>query len=70
MIIENNYLANQPLISWGFHHYFHGKLTKHDLDKISSIRPIIIIHRSFHEFILNTPAMKLLGINKEAFNDS
>ena len=68
-IIENNYLANQPLVSWGFHHYFHGKLTKHDLDKISSIRPIIIIHRSFHEFILNTPAMKLLGINKEAFND-
>ena len=68
-IIENNYLANQPMVSWGFHHYFHGKLTKHDLDKISSIRPIIIIHRSFHEFILNTPAMKLLGINKEAFND-
>ena len=68
-IIENNYLANQPLVSWGFHQYFHGKLTKHDLDKISSIRPIIIIHRSFHEFILNTPAMKLLGINKESFND-
>lgn len=67
--IENNHPANQPLISWGFHHYFHGKLTKYDLDKISSIRPIIIIHRSFHEFILNTPAMKLLGINKNAFSD-
>ena len=66
--IEKNHPANQPLISWGFHHYFHGKLTKHDLDKISSTRPIIIIHRSFHEFILNTPAMKVLGINKEAFN--
>ena len=66
--IENNHPANQPLISWGFHHYFHGKLTKYDLDKISSIRPIIIIHRSFHEFILNTPAMKLLGINKNAFS--
>ena len=67
--IENNHPANQPLISWGFHHYFHGKLTKYDLDKISSIRPIIIIHRSFHEFILNTPAMNLLGINKNAFSD-
>ncbi len=67
--IENNHPANQPLISWGFHHYFHGKLTKYDLDKISSIRPIIIIHRSFHEFIFNTPAMKLLGINKNAFSD-
>ncbi|MEL0207476.1 MAG: amidohydrolase family protein [Gammaproteobacteria bacterium] len=67
--IEQNHPANQPLVSWGFHHYFHGKLTKNDLDKISSIRPIIIIHRSFHEFILNTPAMELLGINKEAFNE-
>ena len=67
--IEQNHPTNQPLVSWGFHHYFHGKLTKNDLDEISSIRPIIIIHRSFHEFILNTPAMELLGINKEAFNE-
>ena len=62
--IEKNHPANQPLISWGFHHYFHGKLTKYDLDNISVTRPIIIIHRSFHEFILNTPAMELLGINR------
>jgi len=68
--IEQNHPANQPLVSWGFHHYFHGKLTKNDLDEISSIRPIIIIHRSFHEFILNTPAMELLGINKEALNET
>jgi predicted amidohydrolase YtcJ len=68
--IEQNHPANQPLVSWGFHHYFHGKLTKYDLDEISSIRPIIIIHRSFHEFILNTPAMELLGINKEAFHET
>ena len=68
--IEQNHPVNQPLVSWGFHHYFHGKLTKNDLDEISSIRPIIIIHRSFHEFILNTPAMELLGINKEDFNET
>ena len=67
--IEKNHPVNQSLISWGFHHYFHGKLTRHDLDKISSIRPIIIIHRSFHEFILNTPAMDLLGINENAFDN-
>ena len=67
--IEENHPKNQSLISWGFHHYFHGKLTRYDLDKISSTRPIIIIHRSFHEFILNTPAMELLGINKNAFKN-
>ena len=52
-------------MSWGFHHYFHGKLTKKDLDLISSERPIIIIHRSFHEFILNTKALEMLQIKKE-----
>ena len=67
--IEENHPKDQSLISWGFHHYFHGKLTRYDLDKISSTRPIIIIHRSFHEFILNTPAMELLGINKNAFKN-
>ena len=67
--IEENLPKDQSLISWGFHHYFHGKLTRYDLDKISSTRPIIIIHRSFHEFILNTPAMELLGINKNAFKN-
>ena len=56
---------NEPLVSWGFHHYFHGKLTKNDLDLISSERPIIIIHRSFHEFILNTKALEMLQIKKE-----
>ena len=59
---------NTPLISWGFHHYFHGKLTKDDLDKISSDRPILIIHRSFHEFIMNSKALDLFGINKEDLN--
>tara|TARA_Y100000385_G_scaffold85141_1_gene87349 strand:+ start:282 stop:2009 length:1728 start_codon:yes stop_codon:yes gene_type:complete len=60
---------NTPLISWGFHHYFHGKLTKDDLDEISSDRPILIIHRSFHEFIMNSKALDLFGINKDDLNN-
>ena len=55
-------------MSWGFHHYFHGKLTRDDLDKISSDRPILIIHRSFHEFIMNSKALDLFGIKKEDLN--
>jgi predicted amidohydrolase YtcJ len=57
-----------PLISWGFHHYFHGKLTKSDLDLISSDRPILVIHRSFHEFIMNSQALELFGIKQEDLN--
>ena len=27
------------LLTWGFHQYFHGKLTRADLDRISATRP-------------------------------
>ncbi|MCH1526096.1 MAG: amidohydrolase, partial [SAR86 cluster bacterium] len=58
--IENNMSdPKEPLVSWGFHHYFHGKLTRQDLDLISKDRPILIIHRSFHEFIMNSSALNL-----------
>lgn len=55
------------LLTWGFHHYFHGKLTREDLDRISPARPIIVWHRSGHEFILNGAAMKQFGLTREWF---
>jgi predicted amidohydrolase YtcJ len=64
-------LANPetPLLTWGYHHYFHGIIRRPDLDAISATRPIIVWHRSAHEFVLNTPALQLLGIT-EAFVDT
>jgi len=52
------------LLTWGYHHYFHGKLAKADLDAISTTRPIIVWHRSAHEFYLNSAAEKRFGITK------
>jgi hypothetical protein len=57
-----------PLLTWGYHHYFHGLVRRPDLDAISAVRPIIVWHRSAHEFILNTPALALVGVT-EAFVD-
>ncbi len=54
-----------PLISWGFHHYFHDKLTRADLDRVSAERPIFIWHRSAHEFVLNSPALQVADISEE-----
>ncbi|MEK9650112.1 MAG: amidohydrolase family protein [Gammaproteobacteria bacterium] len=65
---EDSSNKEEPFISWGYHHYFHGSLTRQDLDNISSSRPIIIIHRSFHEFILNSAAMEVLDIKEENFD--
>lgn len=51
-----------PLFTWGFHQYFHGTLTRADLDAINPRRPIIVWHRSAHEFIVNTAALAQYGI--------
>ena len=56
---------HEPLVTWGFHHYFFGKLTRADLDNISTDRPILVWHRSCHEFILNTAALEVYGITEE-----
>ena len=63
--IEENMKSDSPLITWGFHHYFHGDLSREDLDRISKDRPILVMHRSYHEFILNTPALEYFDISQE-----
>lgn len=59
---------NEVLLTWGYHQYFHGVLKKADLDKISQTRPIIVWHRSAHEFYLNSAAEKKYGITKAWFD--
>jgi predicted amidohydrolase YtcJ len=56
------------LFTWGYHQYFHGKLTKADLDAVSATRPIIVWHRSAHEFYLNSVAEKQYGVTREWFD--
>lgn len=56
---------DQPLLTWGYHHSFHGLVRRPDLDRLSATRPILIWHRSAHEFILNTAALNLLGITAD-----
>jgi len=60
MASPDDYLA-----TWGYHHYFHGTLNRQDLDGISQSRPILVWHRSAHEFILNTAALNALEINQD-----
>lgn len=57
--------AEDVLLTWGYHHYFHGSVTRADLDKISAVRPIVVWHRSAHEFVVNTAALKKYGITQE-----
>lgn len=54
---------NELLVTWGYDPSFHGDLTRSDLDKLSGTRPIIVWHRSAHEFIVNTKALETYGID-------
>lgn len=54
---------NELLVTWGYDPSFHGELTRSDLDKLSGTRPIIVWHRSAHEFIVNSKALETYGIN-------
>lgn len=55
--------GDAPVVTWGYHQDWHGMVRRSDLDKFSTTRPIIVWHRSTHEFILNTAALDSLGIN-------
>lgn len=61
--------ADEWLYTWGYHQYFHGEITRQDLDRISSKRPIIVWHRSFHEIYVNTAALVSLGLTVEQVGD-
>jgi predicted amidohydrolase YtcJ len=54
------------LFTWGYHHLWHGSLSRKELDHISATRPIVVWHRSGHEFSMNTPALQTLGITKSS----
>ncbi len=55
--LENADTSSKPLVIYGYHNLIHGNLTRHDLDKITTRRPLIIWHYSGHDFYLNTKAL-------------
>jgi len=58
--------ANAPLPGWSIDPiYFNNtRITREDLDKISSTRPIGILHASVHIMNVNTKALELAGLLK------
>jgi predicted amidohydrolase YtcJ len=56
---------SKPFITWGYHHYLHGALSRATLNKLAPDSPVIVWHRSCHEFFLNDHALKLTGIDEK-----
>ena len=58
---------DNPFVSWGYHHYMHGKgINREALDKLAPDLPVVIWHRSCHEFFLNSAALKKAGLDQAA----
>ncbi len=57
-------------ISWGHHELFHGAIDRAELDGIAPDRAVVIWQRSFHEVIMNSAALKLLGLDTQATFDA
>jgi len=50
------------LFMFGYASAWHGKLTRADLDRVSLSRPIAVMSRSAHVFVLNSRALELSGV--------
>jgi predicted amidohydrolase YtcJ len=55
----------EPLLTWGYHESFFGKLTRAELDTISARRPILVWGRSCHELFLNSAALQAGGVTAD-----
>ena len=58
--------SSDPFITWGYHQLWHGDLNRQLLDEIEPNRAVIVWHRSFHEIIMNTAAMRFLELDSES----
>lgn len=50
-------------LTWGYHHYFHGAMSREWLDQQAGATPVIVWHRSQHEVFLNTAVMRRMGVD-------
>ena len=51
----------EPLFIWGYHQLWHGAMDRHRINAISTERPIVVWHRSFHELYMNDGALLMVG---------
>ena len=56
---------SEPLMSWGYHPFWHGAIARADLDALSASRPIVVWHRSAHEMFFNSAALRHWNLTED-----
>lgn len=54
----------EVFLTWGYHHYFHGEMSRALLDQWAPDTPVIVWHRSQHEVYLNSKVMQRFGVDE------
>jgi len=56
-----------PLLAWGFDPIFFGaeRMTVEHLDRVSTVRPVVILHASHHLLNVNRAALGIAGIDRD-----
>ncbi len=57
--------AGEPLFIWGYHQLWHGTMHRERINTISTTRPIVVWHRSFHELYMNDGALEMVRADNE-----
>lgn len=57
----------QPLLAWGFDpiYFADRRMTTDELDQVSTERPVVVLHASFHLMNVNSAAMAKAGITRD-----
>lgn len=67
--VHQQHETSEPLIAWGWNPYFHGPLTRQDLNAISPDTPLVVWHRSFHEIVFNDAGLAYFCLTPKLLPD-
>ncbi|MBX3501238.1 MAG: amidohydrolase [Alphaproteobacteria bacterium] len=58
----------KPLMAWGFDPIYFGgrRMELDDLDKVTTERPVLVIHSNFHVLNVNSPVLRLANIDRRS----
>jgi len=58
----------KPLLAWGFDPIYFGgrRMELDDLDKVTTERPVLVVHSNFHVLNVNAPVLRAANINRHS----
>lgn len=64
--LDTTLAADEPLFVFGHHPVWHGPIDRHQLNDISSTRPVVVWHRGYHSLVVNDTAIRWMNLDVAA----